>query len=237
SFGGRAGFPPTILLASSSDLAVAAQATRFGVQAYLDKGDVEPGKLGTVVREVLAKRSEPKVGEDTVEITESDLKVIAAQPGAKQENGGDGEGYKFVRLIGQGAMSRVYLAERQSDGQTMVLKILDARSMDNDVWAERFSQEAALVAAIDSPFVVKVHDTGFTNNSGYIAMEFFTHGDLKQRIEQGIPAEMAPLYLLNIAYGLKAIHAAGVIHRDLKPANIMFRADGGLALADFGIAK
>ena len=85
--------------------------------------------------------------------------------------------------------------------------------------------------------MVKIYDHGFTNNYGYIAMEFFGRGDLKQSIGQGISPPDALAYLYNIVCGLEAIHEIGVVHRDLKPANIMFRSDGSLALADFGISK
>ena len=71
----------------------------------------------------------------------------------------------------------------------------------------------------------------------FIAMEFFSRGDLKQRMELKITAQIAFNYMTHIAYGLNAIHKAGIIHRDLKPANIMFRGDDSLALADFGISK
>src|SRR5690606_5954066 len=70
-----------------------------------------------------------------------------------------------------------------------------------------------------------------------IAMEFFSRGDLKQRMELRLPPELAVIYMTHIAYGLDAIHKIGVVHRDLKPANIMFRGDDSLALADFGISK
>jgi serine/threonine protein kinase len=60
---------------------------------------------------------------------------------------------------------------------------------------------------------------------------------LKQKIEKGVPPDAAVDYMRAIARGLRAIHAQDIIHRDLKPGNIMFRADGSLAIADFGIAK
>jgi len=97
--------------------------------------------------------------------------------------------------------------------------------------------EAELIAELDSPFVVKIYEHGLTEDYGFIAMEFFSRGDLKQRMELNIPPELAATYMIHITYGLKAIHKAGVIHRDLKPANIMFRGDDSLALADFGISK
>ncbi len=146
-------------------------------------------------------------------------------------------GYKIVRKIGQGAMSKVYLAERDKDNQSLVLKVLDIKNSPGHATIERFVQEAELISALNSPFVVKIFEHGLTDDYGFIAMEFFSRGDLKQRLEMNIPPELAATYMIHIAYGLSAIHNAGVIHRDLKPANIMFRGDDSLALADFGISK
>jgi len=84
---------------------------------------------------------------------------------------------------------------------------------------------------------VNIFEHGLTDDYGFIAMEFFTRGDLMQRMEMNIPPELAVTYMIHIAYGLNEIHKVGVIHRDLKPANIMFRGDDSLALADFGISK
>ncbi|MDA0821996.1 MAG: serine/threonine-protein kinase [Proteobacteria bacterium] len=146
-------------------------------------------------------------------------------------------GYRFVRLIGQGASSRVYLAERFSDRTTMVLKIIDVATIKEPQALQRFVQEAELVSELDSPYVVHFLEHGFTKNYGYIAMEFFTRGDLKQRIEHGVSIQDAINYIRHIGFGLSAIHAHGIVHRDLKPGNIMFRSDDSLALADFGISK
>lgn len=151
--------------------------------------------------------------------------------------GGNAEDYKFVRLIGQGAQSRVYLAERVADQLTLVLKVLDLEGCEDESAVRRFIREAELLASIDSPYVVRFYDHGFTPSLGYIAVEFFTRGDLKQRIEHGVSTADALLYTLNIAYGLVAIHALDIVHRDLKPGNVMFRSDDSIALADFGISK
>ena len=77
----------------------------------------------------------------------------------------------------------------------------------------------------------------FTKDYGYIAMEFFTRGDLKQRIAHGVSLQDAINYIGDIGFGLSAIHANGTVYRDLKLGNIMFRSDDSLALADFGISK
>ena len=99
---------------------------------------------------------------------------------------GEEGNYKFVRLIGQGAHSRVYLAERVEDKQTLVLKVIDLKSIEDMTVAKRFAREAELLAEIDSPYVVKFYGHGFEPSYGYIAIEFFTRGDLKQRIEHGV---------------------------------------------------
>jgi len=145
--------------------------------------------------------------------------------------------YRFVRLIGQGAHSRVYLAEREADNLTMVLKVLDLGSIREGTALKRFEKEAELLSSVDSPHVVRFYDHGFTPEHGYIAVEFFGRGDLKQRIEHEVSAGEAVEYALHIAYGLEAIHTLDIVHRDLKPGNVMFRSDGSLALADFGISK
>jgi len=76
-----------------------------------------------------------------------------------------------------------------------------------------------------------------TDEYGFIVMEFFNRGDLKQRMELDLSLEVCLSYITHIAYGLRDIHDMGVVHRDIKPANIMFRGDDSLAIADFGISK
>jgi len=134
-------------------------------------------------------------------------------------------------------MSKVYLAERTGDSQSLVLKIIDLSDVNDEKLVARFLQEAELIAVLQTPFVIRIFEYGLTNNYGYIAMEFFPRGDLKQRMELNLTPEVALNYMTHISYGLDAIHGIGVVHRDLKPANIMFRGDDSLAIADFGISK
>lgn len=157
--------------------------------------------------------------------------------GEAGEAGEGGRGYRFLRMIGEGAMSRVYLAKRNADGATLVLKILDTRRRKDDVLVKRFVREAKLISDLRSRYVVRIYDQGFTDDYGYIAMEFFSRGDLRQRVKMGIPPQHALRHMDHLARGLAAIHSVGVVHRDLKPANLMFRSDDTLVLADFGISK
>jgi DNA-binding NarL/FixJ family response regulator len=237
-FSSAGGFPPTIILTAEGDEYIAVKAIKLGAADYLNKIDISPGRLAEAIIEAAEYTPEKKAALEKEKVQAEhlvqELYEKNKQASRKPEIGST---YKFVRVIGQGAMSRVYLAERQSDQLSLVLKILELNELTDDVSVVRFMQEAELVSKLSSPFVVKIYDYGLTNNYCFIAMEFFSRGDLKQRMELRLPAELAVIYMTHIAYGLDAIHKIGVVHRDLKPANIMFRGDDSLALADFGISK
>src|SRR6185436_14328141 len=93
------------------------------------------------------------------------------------------------------------------------------------------------LAQVKHPNVARLFRQGFSAGHAYIAMEYFPQGDLRARMAQRIPAASALRWAKEIAAGLQAVHGASIVHRDLKPDNLMLRADGSLALADFGIAK
>jgi DNA-binding NarL/FixJ family response regulator len=237
-FKNKLGFPPTIILTAEGDEYIAVKAIKLGAADYLNKVDITPKRLAEVIKEAIEFTSEAIIKQQE-EINDATY-IIEKFHSNKKEILPDQRlaiGYKIVRKIGQGAMSKVYLAEREEDSQSLVLKVLDLQNAPGPASVDRFVLEAELIAELDSPFVVKIFEHGLTEDYGFIAMEFFSRGDLKQRMEINIPPELAATYMLHIAYGLNEIHKTGVIHRDLKPANIMFRGDDSLALADFGISK
>ena len=147
------------------------------------------------------------------------------------------KGYRVLSKIGEGGMSNVFLAERESDGAQVALKILNAKPSDDKQLLQRFIQESALISDIDHTNVVRIYDKGFTDDYAYIAMEYFTGGSLKDVIAQGLTPRQALSLLAQAAAALAEIHRLGIVHRDVKPANMMLRADGTMVLADFGIAK
>jgi hypothetical protein len=147
-------------------------------------------------------------------------------------------GFTPVKPLGSGATANVCLCERGPDKQLVVLKILKGEgSADSDLLA-RFVQEYFATSSIDSPYVAKVFEHGFTESHAYIVMEYFPAGDLRARIARDRPSVEESLIIVgSILSALTSVHAAGIIHRDLKPANVMFRDDGTIALVDFGSAR
>jgi serine/threonine protein kinase len=146
-------------------------------------------------------------------------------------------GYNVVHIIGQGGQAQVYLAEREHDGLRVALKVLNRALRNDPVFLERFVREYKLVASLNSNYVARIYDQGFSGDFPYIAMEFLPSGTLAARIREGLTARAALRIASQIAQALDTIHSHGIVHRDLKPANILFRADGRPVIVDFGLAR
>jgi len=166
------------------------------------------------------------------DITEPRTRILGARQPERRV-----EGYNIVHIIGQGGQAQVYLAERDSDGLRVALKVLDRTLRQDAVFLERFVREYKLATSILSEHVAKVYDQGFAGDYPYIAMEFLPSGTLAARIHEGLTSRNALRITSQVARALDAIHAQGIVHRDLKPANILFRADGRPVIVDFGLAK
>jgi serine/threonine protein kinase len=120
----------------------------------------------------------------------------------------------------------------------VVLKVLKSEGSGDSDLLSRFVQEYFAASSIDSPYVAKVFEHGFTDSHAYIVMEYFPAGDLRARVARDRPSVEESLIIIgSILSALTSVHAGGIIHRDLKPANVMFRDDGTIALVDFGSAR
>jgi serine/threonine-protein kinase PpkA len=146
------------------------------------------------------------------------------------------QGYRLIKKLGEGGMSQVFLAEYSATGAQHVLKLIHITEDDDGDMLQRFISEYALISQIDHPNVAKIFTQGFSASHAYIAMEYFPGGDLRRLMSDDIAIDVALAVLMQVAGALGAIHERGIVHRDMKPDNIMIRADGSLALADFGIA-
>jgi len=146
-------------------------------------------------------------------------------------------GYDIERVLGEGAMAKVYLATQRSLERKVALKVMSAALAADPTFCERFLREGKMQAKLANPFTVGIFDIGNVGNLYYMAMEYLPNGTLKERIRAGLSAEEGIGYLRQVAQALGFAHSKGLVHRDVKPANILFRADGSAVLSDFGIAK
>jgi len=146
-------------------------------------------------------------------------------------------GYRLKRMLSSGASSLVLLAEREKNNRLAVLKVISTEIQDEKKILKRFMREQRLLSKLRHPNVVKIYAGGVTEDSAYIAMEYFPGGDLRKRIDAGVPEGKALEYFRGITKGLGAAHEVGIVHRDIKPANILLRKDDTVAIADFGISK
>ncbi len=150
--------------------------------------------------------------------------------------------YRIVREIGGGGMGVVYEAADDALDRTVALKIISPRLAASDDFRARFTREARLLAALDSPQVVHVYAHGEVDGQLYLATQLIPDGDLGAMLRQyGAPPVRVALDLVaQVAAGVAAAHEGGMIHRDIKPANILLRRRGTTLAAyvgDFGIAR
>ncbi|HSS02857.1 MAG TPA: serine/threonine-protein kinase [Kofleriaceae bacterium] len=146
--------------------------------------------------------------------------------------------YRLDGLIGAGAMGEVY---RSWDGRLhrhVAVKLLSRQLADSPERIRRLEAEARAAAAIAHRNVVTVYDTGSEHGLPYVVSELITGESLRSVIDRGPIARGTALDLaLQLARGVAAAHAQGVVHRDLKPGNLIVTDEGTLKILDFGLAK
>jgi len=146
--------------------------------------------------------------------------------------------YQITTLIARGGMGIVYRATDTRLDRQVALKTLASLGVADELRVERFLREARITASLDHPNIVKVFDVGTHDGQPFMVVELLEGETLRQRLDRGAVAESDVRRIgIEIARGLVAAHAAGLVHRDLKPENVFLTRAGLTKILDFGIAK
>ncbi len=144
--------------------------------------------------------------------------------------------YRLGGELGRGGMGVVYRARDQQLHRDVAIKVLGSRLRGDADAIARFGREARAAAALNHPNVAALFEAGEADGQHYLVFELVEGESLATRLAEGPLAEAeAQSILEQLAAGVAAAHAAGVIHRDLKPSNVMLGAT--VKLLDFGLAK
>jgi len=146
--------------------------------------------------------------------------------------------YEIQSPLGAGGMGEVYRARDTRLGRDVAVKILPAYLSSDPELRARFDQEAKSISHLQHPHICVLHDIGSQDGIDFMVMEYVAGRTLDKLIPaEGLSAELALKYALQVADALACAHGVGIVHRDLKPSNIMVDDGGLVKVLDFGLAK
>lgn len=148
--------------------------------------------------------------------------------------------YPVLEVVGRGGMGVVFRALDRSLNRIIAVKVLAPQWAANGTARQRFLREARAAAAVAHEHVVNIHAVDESNGLPYLVMEYVPGMSLQERIDRDGPLDPKDIarIALQVAEGLTAAHAQGLVHRDVKPANILLENGVGRArLSDFGLAR
>jgi eukaryotic-like serine/threonine-protein kinase len=145
--------------------------------------------------------------------------------------------YRIEEEIGAGGMGVVYRAYDEKLERELAIKVLKPGALNDEAARRRFRNEARILSRLNYPSIQIIHDFDTIDGYDYLISELVPGSSLNTRLQSGALPEKEVVHLgFQLAQGLAAAHAAGVLHRDLKPANLRVTPDGRLKILDFGLA-
>jgi Protein kinase domain len=168
--------------------------------------------------------------------------MVESEGWSELSGGDEFAGYRIERRLARGGMGILYLAVEPGLDRRVALKLIAPEAAADVVFAKRFAEESRIAASIEHPNVVPIYSAGEQGGVPYIAMRYVSGSDLSRRLadEGRMAPERAAALIAQVADGLDAIHAAGLIHRDVKPANVLLSGEPGdehAYITDFGVAR
>lgn len=146
--------------------------------------------------------------------------------------------YRILEKVGEGGMGVVFKAQDTRLGRMVALKFLPPDVDEFASATQRFLNEARAASALNHPNVATLYDVGDHDGRRYIVMEFVEGESLKARLTSSrLTIDEVQSIALQVAEGLQAAHAKGIVHRDIKPENLLLTPGGTVKIMDFGIAK
>lgn len=147
--------------------------------------------------------------------------------------------YRIKREVGHGGMATVFLAEDIHLGREVTLKVFWPRPGETQDFLRRFAREARVLAQLDHPNILPVYDYGEQGEMAYLVTPYMSGGTLKEVLHKrrAFPPSEATELICQVLSALQYAHDRNLIHRDIKPGNLLFKGNGSLVLADFGLVK
>ena len=148
------------------------------------------------------------------------------------------ERYQILRLIGEGGMANVYLANDTVLNRKVAIKILRGELASNEDFLKRFQREALSASSLHHKNIVDIYDVGEDNGHYYIVMEYIEGKTLKKLIKERGALTITEVVdiMQQLTDGLSKAHSSLIVHRDIKPENIIIQKDGTVKITDFGLA-
>jgi hypothetical protein len=147
---------------------------------------------------------------------------------------------QILSPLGVGGMGEVYRAHDTRLDREVAIKVLPPGVTGDPARLERFAQEARATAALNHPNILAVHDVSVEGETPYLVAELLEGATLADRLREapdGFSVKRSIEIAEQLAQGLSAAHARGIVHRDIKPANVFLTTDGRVKILDFGLAK